>query len=66
LNILSRPAGAQVYLDERLVGTTPLALADVTPGRHTVRITLPDHQRWVTDIVVAPGESARVAASLER
>ena len=66
LNVVSRPAGAQVYVDERLVGTTPLALADVAPGAHRVRIALPEHRPWVTDVVVRPGEAARVAASLEQ
>ena len=66
LEVVSRPAGAEVYLDERLVGTTPLTLSDVAPGPHRVRIALPGHQRWVTDVVVRPGEGARVAASLEQ
>jgi hypothetical protein len=66
LTVFSRPSGAQVFLDERPVGTTPLSLADVTPGRHTVRIALPGHQRWATDIEVTPGMATRVAASLEQ
>jgi len=66
LFILSRPSGAQVYLDERLVGATPLSIGDVAAGTHAVRIALPGHQRWETAITVTGGSSARVAASLER
>jgi hypothetical protein len=65
LFVLSRPSGAEVFLDERLVGTTPLSLHDVAAGTHAVQITLPGHQRWTTAVTVMGGESARVAASLE-
>ncbi len=65
LFVLSRPSGAQVFVDERLVGTTPLSLSDVAAGTHAVQITLPGHQRWTTAVSVRGGESARVAASLE-
>ena len=66
LHVVSRPAGAQVFVDGRLVGTTPLVLPAVTPGAHAVRIALPGHQRWVTTVDLAAGSRARVAASLER
>jgi hypothetical protein len=55
-----------VFLDGRLVGTTPVVLQDVPPGPHAVRIDLVGHRRWVTTIDLAPGARQRVAASLER
>lgn len=66
LTVVSRPSGAQVFFDGRLVGVTPLSLPDVVPGSHGVRLALPDHRPWVTTVVVAPGTANRVAASLER
>jgi serine/threonine protein kinase len=66
LQVDSRPRGAQVFVDGRLVGITPLLLTDVRPGTHAVRIDLRGHRRWVTSVEVAPGERQRVAASLER
>jgi hypothetical protein len=66
LAVFSRPSGAQVFVDERLVGTTPLSLDDVAAGPHGVRIALPDYQRWATSVTVTGGSSVRVAASLER
>ena len=62
----SRPRGARVFVDGRLVGETPLSLPGVAPGEHAVRIDLIGYQRWVTRVTVAPGERTRVAASLER
>ena len=64
--VFSRPSGAEVFLDERLVGSTPLSLDEVAVGRHGVRIALPEHRAWATSVTVTPGTSHRVAASLER
>ncbi len=66
LQVDSRPRGAQVFVNGRLVGTTPLLISDVRPGLHSVRINLSGHRQWVTSVEVAPGARQRVAASLER
>jgi hypothetical protein len=66
LSVDSRPRGAEVFLDERRVGKTPVLLSDVAAGTHAVRIALPDHRRWATSVTVTAGARARVAASLER
>ena len=66
LHVLSRPEGADVFVDGALVGRTPLVIASVAPGSHDVRIELPGHRRWATSVRVEPGERARVAASLEQ
>jgi serine/threonine protein kinase len=66
MEVVSRPAGAEVFVDGRMVGRTPLVLPGVSPGDHSVRIALPGHQRWATTVNVAAGSRARVAASLER
>jgi hypothetical protein len=55
-----------VFLDEHLVGSTPLSLAEVATGTHGVRIALPEHRSWATSVNVTAGSSLRVAASLER
>ena len=66
LQILSRPSGAQVLVDGRVVGRTPLVMADVRSGSHDVRIELAGFRRWVTSVTVTPGTRTRVAASLEQ
>jgi hypothetical protein len=66
LQVESRPRGARVFIDGRLVGTTPMLVQDVRPGAHAVRIDLAGHRRWVTTVTLGPGERQRVAASLER
>jgi hypothetical protein len=65
LQIDSRPQGAQVYVDGRLVGRTPLVASDVRPGPHIVRMQMPGHRQWSTAVTVAAGERARIGGSLE-
>jgi serine/threonine-protein kinase len=66
LEIESRPSGARVVLDGKPVGQTPLRLAKVAPGLHSVRLELAGHAPWATTVTVAAGKAARVAGSLER
>jgi hypothetical protein len=66
LQVESRPTGAQVWIDGRLVGTTPLQLSSVETGSHALRLELPGYRPWTTSVSVSRGERARVAASLEQ
>jgi eukaryotic-like serine/threonine-protein kinase len=61
----SRPRGARVLLDGKLVGTTPLRIPDVSIGSHAVRLELADHQPWTNNAQVTAGQEARVTGSLE-
>jgi len=65
LAIDSDPRGANVYVDGRLQGTTPLR-ATAQPGRRTVRIELEGHRLFETTLRLSAGESRRVSADLER
>ena len=66
LAIDSRPPGAKVYIDGKLVGNTPLALGDVRAGEHVVRIEQEGYRRWSSSVRVVAAEQNRVTASLER
>ncbi len=48
LRVESRPSGAAVLIDGRVVGTTPLQISDLEPGQHQVRLELPGHRPWAT------------------
>ena len=65
LRVESRPSGAAVLIDGRVVGTTPLQISDLEPGQHQVRLELPGHRPWATATTIVAGQSVRVAASLE-
>jgi hypothetical protein len=65
LQVLSRPAGAQVFVDDALIGTTPLLLSNVAAGSRGLRVELSGYKVWTTAVRIEPGARARVSASLE-
>jgi hypothetical protein len=65
LDVVSRPAGARVFLDGNLVGTTPLTGTRAAAGSHRIRLELAGYAPWAATVRVAAGERARVTASLE-
>jgi eukaryotic-like serine/threonine-protein kinase len=66
LIVESRPLGASVFVDGRLVGKTPLVLDTLKDGDHTVGLDIPGYKRWASTVKITPGERSRVAASLEQ
>jgi serine/threonine protein kinase len=65
LEVISRPAGATVFIDGKPVGKTPLLLQSVEPGNHGIRLEQEGYRSWVTSVRITQGERSRVAASLE-
>jgi hypothetical protein len=66
LAVDSRPAGAKVFVDGKLVGTTPMLLPSVPAGSHAIRLERDGYQRWSSSVRVVASEQNRVTASLER
>ncbi len=66
LVVESLPPGANVFLDNRAVGRTPLTLPRVNAGEHVVRLERDGYQRWTRSIRVVATERNRVTASLDR
>jgi hypothetical protein len=63
LRVVSSPTGAQVLVDGKFRGVTPLTLADLAPGRHEV--VLKSEAGTVRRVVtVAAGETAAVEESI--
>ncbi|MCS7057627.1 MAG: PEGA domain-containing protein [Meiothermus sp.] len=63
LSVSSTPAGAQVLVEGRPVGSTPLNLA-LRPGRVEVELRLPGYQNFRTTVQVRPGETTSLNANL--
>jgi hypothetical protein len=53
-------------VDNRAVGTTPLRLTTLAPGRHQVRFELAGYRAWRTEVAIVAGSETRVSGSLER
>jgi hypothetical protein len=60
----TRPPGVEVWLDQRLVGETPMLLPDVAAGSHVVEFKHDGYRDWTTTVQVNSAAQARVAASL--
>jgi PEGA domain len=65
LQVATRPSGAQVFVDDSLIGTTPLLLSNVEAGSKRLRIELPGYKTWATSIQIEPSARSRVSARLE-
>ena len=65
LQIASRPSGAQVFVDDNLIGTTPLLLSNVEAGPRLVRIELSGYRIWTSSVRIEPSARFRVSARLE-
>ena len=65
LAVTSRPSGAQVFVDDNVIGTTPLLLSDVAVGPRRLRLELPGYKTFTASVEIKPGARSRVAASLE-
>jgi hypothetical protein len=63
--VTSTPDGAEIYVDEALVGNAPSTLK-LQPGKHTIRVTLEGYKPWSREITTQSGSEVRLAATLEK
>ena len=61
----TRPSGVEVWLDEQLVGETPMLIPNVSAGVHEVEFRYNGYRNWATTVQVGPSARARVTASLD-
>jgi S1-C subfamily serine protease len=68
LKVDSQPIGAQVLLDDELVGATsvePAVIEDVEPGRHRIEVRKTGYRPWKRSVRVEPGSEKEILAELE-
>jgi hypothetical protein len=53
--VASEPDGAQVFLDDNLIGVTPIELDSVETGEHKLSVSYPDHLAKEVNIRTYPG-----------
>lgn len=66
LAVQTAPAGAEVFVNQRSVGTTPLRLPALRAGSHLLWIKLDGYQRWTRVVTVPADQITSVSAQLER
>jgi hypothetical protein len=65
LQVTSHPSGAQVFVDDYLIGTAPLLLSNVEAGSRRLRVELSGYKTWTTSVQIEPSARLRVSATLE-
>ncbi|MDQ3035930.1 MAG: PEGA domain-containing protein [Myxococcota bacterium] len=56
--------GAEVFVDEQPVGTTPLEPLTLAPGSHTLRVRLPGYTEHTDVFRIEPGQATEVPIDL--
>lgn len=62
--ITSDPDGAEIFLDDKFIGTTPVTLR-LTDGTHTLILRSPHHVDWQRSITVLKDSAVTVKATLD-
>lgn len=61
LVLKTQPSGASVYLDEKLLNVkTPAIIAELLPGRYSLRLELEKHYPWFNEVNVDAGKVTRL------
>lgn len=63
--VTSNPDGAEVYVDDDLVGNAPATL-NLPTGKHTVKVTQQGFKAWTRQVSVYSGSETNLKASLEK
>ncbi|AGB02486.1 PEGA domain-containing protein [Methanoregula formicica] len=64
LSISSNPAGAAIYVDSVNMGVTPITLANIASGTHTVEIRSPGYLTFSLQVTVNAGETTSLSPAL--
>jgi hypothetical protein len=62
LQLTSSPSGAEIYLDNQYMGTTPGTIPGVEPGSHTLEYRMNGYSSWKSAVSVPVGTSYYFAA----
>lgn len=65
LTVITSPSGAQVKVDGKERGKTPLTITDAQPGERKVEVARPGHVSVTKNVDVKAGQSAIVEIKLE-
>jgi TolB-like protein len=65
MNIYTEPAGAEIYLDNNMMGVTPLSLKKVAEGEHEIRLIKENYKEWTQMVMVRSFQPTDVKATLE-
>jgi hypothetical protein len=64
LSVITEPAGAQVYVDNVLRGTSPAAILDLLTGPHTLRLEKEGYRNTTVMVAITEGNITGYSATL--
>jgi hypothetical protein len=64
VSVLSVPSGSLVYLDQELLGSTPVTRSGLLPGSYLVRVEKEGYLTWEKSVTVHPDSSNILTAGL--
>lgn len=64
IEVVSSPAGAEVFVDSTSAGITPCTVKDIIPGYHVIRVTKDGYEIWSKTVKVTDGLTTTVKAEL--
>lgn len=59
------PAGAEIFIDGRLMGTAPLGSVELSPGKYWVSVSKTGRYLYQREVELARGEEVALSAELE-
>ncbi len=65
IEVHSNPDSADVYADGSFIGNAPATLK-LSPGQHTIRVTLSGYKEWSRELTIQAGSEAHLTANLEK
>jgi TolB-like protein len=65
MNIYSEPQGAQIFVDNNIMGITPMSLKKVAEGEHEIRLVKENFKEWTRRVVVQSFQPTDVKATLD-
>ena len=66
VNVFSDPIEADVLLDGKKAGVTPLTIEDLKTGEHTLEVKIPDYVQFIEKIVIKKNQTEQVVAHLKK
>jgi hypothetical protein len=65
VSITSAPSNAITFIDSKEVGTTPVVIADQSPGIHTVELKMDGYETWNKSVDFVDGKETVITADLQ-
>ncbi|MBN1944238.1 MAG: PEGA domain-containing protein [Bradymonadales bacterium] len=66
IEVVGPVSGMAVYLDNDLLGETPVGATEIPPGRYLLTVRHPAFMEWTSEVTVQSGDTARIFADAER